>query len=142
MGDNNVEHLENVEERCGVAKGHLKSQVFVGRKKKRLGDRVGIRQFGVNYTVLEPGAQSSLRHWHTGEDEFVFVLSGELVLIDDNGEQVLHEGMFCGFAAGDGNGHCLVNRSSAAAAFLEVGSRKPGGDTVYYPDDDFGPIDR
>ena len=142
MTDPNHNSLSNVEERVGVAKGYLKSERFEGRRKKRLADTVGITQFGVNYTILEPGAQSALRHWHEGEDEFIYVLSGELTLIDENGEHVLQTETFCGFPAGVENGHHLVNTGSEPASFLEIGSRRPGQDAAHYPDDDFGPIQR
>jgi uncharacterized cupin superfamily protein len=81
----------------------------------------------VNYTTLEPGAQSALRHWHEGEDEFIYVLEGRLTLIDGDGEHVLVPGSFCGFPAGDSNAHHVMNAGDTPAAFLEVGSRRPGG---------------
>ena len=113
-----------------------------GRLKARLGDAVGINQFGINHTILEPGASSALRHWHTGEDEFVLVLEGRVVLIDDAGEVELWAGEFAGFPAGIENGHRLENRSDDPAVILEVGSRRPGADTAHYPDDPYGPVDR
>jgi uncharacterized cupin superfamily protein len=112
----------------------FKSRV-AGRRKQRLGDALGLRNFGVNLTTLQPGAQSALRHWHTQQDEFVYVLRGELVLVTDSGEQVLTPGMCAGFSAGKADGHHLVNRSGADAAYLEVGDRTPG-DAATYPDDD------
>lgn len=142
MTDSNHGFLSEVEESAGVAKDYLKRELFEGRRKRRLGDTVGLNQFGVNYTVLEPGAQSALRHWHEGEDEFIFVLSGELALIDDSGEHTLKSESYCGFPAGVRNGHHLVNRGSERASFLEIGSRRPGEDAAHYPDDDFGPIRR
>ena len=142
MADTRFGSLADVEERIGVAKDYLKRELFLGRRKRRLGDYVGLTQFGVNFTVLEPGAYSALRHWHEGEDEFVYVLSGELTLIDENGEQILGNGMFCGFRAGSENGHHLANLGDEPAAFLEIGSRRPGEDTVHYPDDDLGPVRR
>ena len=84
-----------------------------GRSKKRLGDAVGVTQFGVNLTTLKPGSASTLRHWHENEDEFVYVLEGELTLIEDEGETILKAGDAAGFKAGVANGHCLVNRSGA-----------------------------
>lgn len=107
-----------------------------GRAKRALGDAAGLTDFGVNIVTLEPGAASALRHWHTREDEFVFVLSGEVTLVTDDGEQLLGAGMAAGFPANDGNGHHLVNRSSAAATFLEVGTRAPAEDEAFYPDVD------
>jgi len=105
------------------------------RRKQRLGDALGLKNFGVNLTTLAPGAQSALRHWHAKQDEFIFVLQGELVLVTDAGEQVLGPGMCAGFPAGRPDGHHLVNRTQAEAAYLEIGDRTPG-DGADYPDDD------
>lgn len=105
------------------------------RAKRKLGDALGLKNFGVNLTTLGPGAQSALRHWHARQDEFIFVLSGELVLITEAGEQVLTPGMAAGFPAGNPDAHCLVNRSGHDATYLEMGDRTPG-DAVTYPDDD------
>jgi len=112
----------------------LKASV-AGRSKRRLGDALGLRNFGVNLTTIEPGSGSALRHWHSREDEFVYVVSGELVLVTDEGEQLLTAGMTAGFPAGRPDGHKLVNRSGADAVVLEVGDRRPDDD-VAYPDDD------
>ena len=101
---------------------------------------VDITQFGVNHVTLEPGSISALRHWHEAEDEFVYVLSGTLTLIDDNGEHTMEQGSFAGFPAGCANAHHLVNRSNASAIFIVVGSRKPGEERMHYPDDAIGPI--
>ncbi|MBD1998097.1 cupin domain-containing protein [Leptolyngbya sp. FACHB-541] len=106
-----------------------------GRLKQRLGDAVGLTNFGVNQVTLQPGGQSALRHWHTKQDEFIYVLSGELTLITDVGEQILTAGMAAGFPAGEANGHHLVNRSEQVAVYLEVGDRTPDDQGVY-PDDD------
>ena len=106
-----------------------------GRVKRRIGEALGLTNFGVNLTMLEPGAQSSLRHWHARQDEFIYVLEGELVLLTDAGEQRLSQGMAAGFPAGRPDGHCLVNRSDRPAVYLEVGDRMPG-DAASYPDDD------
>lgn len=103
------------------------------RLKRALGEAVGLNNFGVNLVHLEPGVWSSQRHWHTHEDEFVYVLDGELTLVTDEGEQVLGPGMAAGFPAGRENGHHLINRSAATAVYLEVGDRS-SEDTVYYPD--------
>jgi uncharacterized cupin superfamily protein len=105
------------------------------RVKRRLGDACGLTQFGVNLVTLGPGAQSALRHWHTHEDEFVYIVEGEVVLITDGGEQRLAAGMCAGYAAGSADAHHLVNRSAAAARYLEIGSRR-AQDTATYPDDD------
>lgn len=106
-----------------------------GRVKQRLGNALGLKNFGVNLTTLEPGAASALRHWHLKQDEFVYVVSGELVLVTDGGEQVLTVGVCAGFPAGKADGHHLVNRSGERAVYLEVGDRTPG-DGAAYPDDD------
>lgn len=106
-----------------------------GRTKRKLGDAVGLTQFGVNLTMLPPGAYSSMRHWHKTEDEFVYVLSGELTLITDAGEQTLKAGDACGFPAGKPDGHHLINRSQSPATYLEVGTRV-NSDAVEYPDID------
>jgi uncharacterized cupin superfamily protein len=94
-----------------------------GRARKRLGKAAGLTQFGVNLCTLKPGAASSQRHWHENEDEFVYVLAGEVVLCEDGGETVLKPGDAAGWQAGVPNGHCLVNRSDRDAVFLEVGTR-------------------
>jgi uncharacterized cupin superfamily protein len=106
------------------------------RRRWRLGDAVGLDQFGVNLLRLPAGAWSSQRHWHEGEDEFVWVLEGEVVLVEDEGETVLRAGDCAGWKAGVKNGHCLQNRSDAEVVLLEVGTRKPGGDRGEYPDID------
>jgi uncharacterized cupin superfamily protein len=105
------------------------------RERRKLGDAGGLTQFGVNHLRLPPGSWSSQRHWHAASDEFVFVLSGEVVLVTDSGEEVLGAGDAAGFMAGDHNGHCLQNRSAEDALVLEVGSRVHN-DTVYYSDID------
>ena len=97
--------------------------VTEGREKAALGDVVGLTQYGVNLTRLKPGAASALRHWHEAEDEFVYVLEGEITLIDDGGTTVLQPGDAAGFKAGVANGHYLVNRSQRDAVYLEVGTR-------------------
>jgi uncharacterized cupin superfamily protein len=107
-----------------------------GRLRAALGDAAGLSQFGVNLLHLPPGRWSSQRHWHTDEDEFVWVLSGEVVLVTDTGEQTLHAGDCAGFPAGEPNGHHIQNRSAAEAVLLEVGSRRPATDSVDYPDID------
>jgi uncharacterized cupin superfamily protein len=104
-----------------------------GRSRKRLGQAAGLDQFGVNLSTLKPGAASSLRHWHQHEDELVYVLEGELVLVEDGGETVLKPGDAAGWKAGVPNGHCLINRSQRDAVFLEIGSRRVV-ETATYPD--------
>lgn len=107
----------------------------LARERTRLGDAAGLTQFGVNFLRLPPGAWSAQRHWHTSEDEFIYVLSGEVTLVTDSGEEILKSGDAAGFKAGDQNGHCLQNRSQSDATVLEVGSRKDY-DAAYYPDID------
>ena len=109
--------------------------ICMGREKRALGSALGLKNFGVNLTTLAPGAASSQRHWHTKQDEFVYVLEGELTLVTDAGEQLLRPGMAAGFRAGNPDGHHLVNRSGSPAVYLEVGDRTPG-DEAEYPDID------
>ena len=105
------------------------------RRWLKLGDAAGLTQFGVNLVTLPPGVWSSQRHWHSREDEFVYVVSGELVLVTDAGEQVLRPGDSAGFPAGTKDGHCLQTRSAADASFLVVVSRDDA-DAGEYPDID------
>ena len=95
------------------------------RTRRRLGDAGGLVDFGVNLMTLPPGGWSSQRHWHSHEDEFVYVLDGELTLVEDHGETVLVAGECAAFPKGTGNGHHLQNRSPTLAVYLEVGSRDP-----------------
>lgn len=106
-----------------------------GREKAVLGDVAGLTQFGVNLTRLKPGAASALRHWHEAEDEFVYVLEGEITLIEDGGATILRSGDAAGFKAGVANGHHLVNNSQRDALYLEVGTRA-GRERAHYPDVD------
>ena len=105
------------------------------REKRRLGDAVGLTNFGVNLVRLPPGATSAQRHWHSHEDEFVYVLEGELTLVTEAGSQTLTAGMAAGFPAGKEDGHMLENRSEAWAVYLEVGDRSDD-DEVHYSDID------
>src|SRR3984893_17654969 len=95
--------------------------VISGREKQRLGDAVGLTQFGVNVTRIKPGSASALWHWHEQEDEFIYMLEGELVVAGDDSETVLKPGDAAGFKAGSSNGHCLINRSSRDSLYLEIG---------------------
>ena len=108
---------------------------MAGREKRPLGDLFGLANFGVNLTRLAPGAISALRHAHSRQDEFVYILSGHPVLVTDAGETPLAPGMCAGFRAGTGDGHHLVNRTKEDVVYLEVGDRTPG-DAVTYPDND------
>jgi uncharacterized cupin superfamily protein len=95
------------------------------RERRKLGDAAGLSQFGVNLLRLKPGVWSSQRHWHTEQDEFVYIVSGEVVLVTDAGEEVLKTGDCAGFKAGDKDGHHLQNRGTADAVLLEIGTRTP-----------------
>jgi uncharacterized cupin superfamily protein len=108
-----------------------------GRERRVLGDAFGLTKFGVNLTRLPPGSMSALRHTHTREDEFIYIVEGEPILATNAGETQLRPGMCAGFKAGSGNAHHLLNRSGRDVVYLEVGDRDPG-DTVIYPDDDIG----
>ena len=124
-----------LEERAGSAYPAHLSRELTGRFRRRLGDRLGIRNFGANLLRLAPGAWSSQRHWHSRQDELIYVLAGEVVLISDDGEDTLGPGMVAAFPAGEANGHHLVNRGRQDALVLEIGDRSPG-DEVVYPDVD------
>lgn len=110
-------------------------QVTIGRERKRLGLAAGLDQFGVNICRLKPGAASSQRHWHANEDELVYVLEGEVVLCEDDGETILKPGDATAWKAGVANGHCLVNRSDRDAVVIEVGTRA-NAERATYPDID------
>jgi uncharacterized cupin superfamily protein len=105
------------------------------RERRALGDAAHLTQFGVNLLRLPPGAWSSQRHWHTGSDEFVFVLAGEVVLVTGDGEEMLRPGEAAGFKADDSNGHCLRNLSQSDVLVLEIGTRV-AGDSGHYSDID------
>lgn len=108
---------------------------MAGREKRALGDLFGLTNFGVNLTRLAPGAVSSLRHAHSRQDEFIYILQGSPTLHTDEGSTVLSPGMCAGFKAGTGNAHHLINQTSEDVVYLEVGDRTMG-DEGYYPDDD------
>ena len=110
-------------------------RVVHGRERRRLGNAGGLDQFGVNLTTLRPGAASALRHWHEKEDEFVYILEGEVVLIEDGGETVLKAGDAAAFKANSGDGHHLVNRTTNDTVYLEIGTRAKS-ERVEYPDVD------
>ena len=110
-------------------------EVVKGRSKKRLGNASGLTNFGVNLVFLEPGSCSALRHWHLKQDEFIYVLAGEITLVTNQGEQKLSVGDCAGFPAGEEDGHHLFNKSEQVAQYLEIGDRTKG-DIVSYPDDD------
>ena len=106
-------------------------QAVLGRLRKRLGNAAGLTQFGVNLTTLKPGAWSSQRHWHEAEDELIYLIEGELVLVEDDGETLLQPGDAAGWKANAGNGHCLINRGTEDAVYLEIGSRFVDERVVY-----------
>lgn len=108
----------------------------VGRAKRALGNVFELDQFGVNLTTLEPGSRSALRHWHSAEDEFVYVLKGTVTLVTNDGAAEMSAGDCIGFKAGVANGHHLINQSGHPASVLEIGSRRVDADEVGYPDDD------
>lgn len=106
-----------------------------GRHRRRLGDAAGLKNFGVNMTTLDPRAESSMRHWHARQDEFIYVLEGEVTLVTNAGRQTLRAGMAAGFPAGKADAHQLVNETDRPVVYLEVGDRTPE-DNVAYPDVD------
>jgi uncharacterized cupin superfamily protein len=128
--------LSSIPERKGTNYPEQFAGPMAGRIRQHLGDAAGLTQFGVNLLQLPPGAWSAQRHWHSAEDEFVYIVSGEVVMVTDDGEQVLRAGDCAGFPAGAANGHHLINRSDAVAVCLEVGTRNPEQDAVDYPDID------
>jgi uncharacterized cupin superfamily protein len=135
MAGSKPRHATDIEGAGGTVYPPPLDEVVDGRFKRKLGDAFGLTDFGVNLTELAPGAASSHRHWHASEDEFVYIVSGEVTLLTDEGESVMTPGMITGFPAGEPIGHQLVNRGSETAVVLEVGSRR-AGDAVEYPDVD------
>lgn len=125
----------DVEARVGTTYPEAFKKEVASRSKRVLGDLFGLTNYGVNLVELAPGAWSAQRHWHTREDEFVYVLSGELTLVTDAGNKILSAGMVAGFPAGEANGHHLVNETDESASYLEIGDRIPE-DEVFYPDID------
>jgi uncharacterized cupin superfamily protein len=115
---------------------HPFNEICLGSRWQKLGDAVGLTDFGVNLVRLAPGKWSSQRHWHTHEDEFLLMLEGEAVLVDDAGEHVLRPGDACAWKAGETDAHCIQNRTDRDAVYLEVGSRRPQTDGCDYPDID------
>ena len=130
---------KSVEPRRGTLYPDRFKPLVAGREKRALGNALGLVNFGVNLVKLEPGAQSALRHWHSQQDEFVWMLEGELTLVNDAGAEILKPGMCAGFPKGKADGHHLVNKSGKDAWYLEVGDRS-AGDAVVYPDDDMGAV--
>jgi len=114
-----------IPERIGTGYPAPFNDASAGRTRRRLGDEGGLRDFGVNLMTLPPGKWSSQRHWHSHEDEFVFVLEGELLLVENDARTLLRAGDCAAFAKDTGNGHHLKNTGSSVAVYLEVGSRNP-----------------
>ena len=127
--------VANVETETGSNYPAPFSKEVIGRSRQKLGNAVGLDQFGVNLTRLKPGAWSAQRHWHDNEDEFVWILEGELILVEDESETLLKPGDAAGFKAGVANGHCLINRGGSDAVYLEIGTRANKG-RAEYPDID------
>ena len=117
--------VPSVPARVGTGYPEPFNDACAGRIRRRLGDAGGLQDFGVNLMTLPPGKWSSQRHWHSHEDEFVYVLEGELILVEDQGETVLRAGDCAAFPKGTGNGHHLKNAGTTPAVYLEVGSRDP-----------------
>src|SRR6059058_230785 len=130
--------IDEAADHSGCNYPHPFKEICLGATWKKLGDEVGLTDFGVNLVRLPPGKWSSQRHWHTAEDEFVLVLEGEVVAGENDGEHVLKAGDAIGWKAGEANGHCLQNRGDRVAVYLEIGSRRPDTDTCDYPDIDMG----
>jgi len=132
--------LSRLERKTGSGYPEPYASMMNKRSYLRVGDAGGLTQFGANITVLEPGGVSSMRHWHTTEDEFVMVTRGEVVLVNDDGETLMHEGDCAAFPAGVENGHHFINRSEDEARFLVIGTRA-SRETVYYSDVDMMVVD-
>jgi uncharacterized cupin superfamily protein len=129
--------VETAPTRLGTAYPPPYDEPCRDRMRRKLGDAAGLTQFGVNLLRLPPGQWSSQRHWHTAEDEFVYVVAGEAVLVTDAGEQALRAAADCAaFPAGAADGHHIQNRSDRDILLLEVGSRRPAEDGAHYPDID------
>lgn len=128
-------NIASIPEKGGTGYPAEFAEIVSGRFRKRLGNAGGLTQFGVNICRLESGSGSSQRHWHHNEDEFIYMLSGEAVLIENEGETVIRPGDSATFKAGVANGHTVVNRGSVDAVFIEVGTRA-ATEIAEYPDVD------
>jgi len=132
--DTRLSHLDDLP--VVVGEGAL----FGGRHERQLAKSLGLTQFGVNHVTLAPGSRTASRHWHEAEDEFVYVIEGTPTLVDDNGRHNLVPGSIVGWPAGEPNAHHILNETTVPVVMIVVGSRRPGHETIHYPDDDFGPI--
>lgn len=141
MSNPHAFHPDVAPKRIGTSYPKPFDAIAPNRIKHVLGDHAGLTQYGVNFVILPPGEASALRHWHQLEDEFVYIVSGEVVLITDDGEEEMSAGMCVGFPAGVQNGHHLVNRSGAEARYLEIGTRADG-EEAFYPDVDLHVVTR
>jgi uncharacterized cupin superfamily protein len=133
MADKAALHVDDVSMRVGTGYPAPHDVPCRQRGRRRLSDAFDLAQFGANLLELPPGAWSSHRHWHERQDEFIYVVEGEVTLVTNAGETRLTAGMFAGFPANTGNGHHLINRSAAVAKILEVGTRT-AEETAHYPD--------
>lgn len=127
--------LDQVKQETGSSYPDPYNDIAAGRMKARVGQYAGLKQYGVNIVTLPPGAGSAQRHWHEREDEFTYMISGEVVLITDDGEETVTAGMMMGWPANVANGHHLVNRSGEPAVYMEIGTRL-ADDVCHYPDID------
>ena len=126
---------EEVSDKKGSNYPEAFKKFVAGRSKKRLGDAAGLTNFGVNLVKLEPGSWSSIRHWHLKQDEFIYIVEGQVTLVTNAGKQILKPGDAAGFPAGEADGHHLVNHSSSIVTYLEIGDRT-ADERVTYPDED------
>ncbi len=126
---------DNVPEVTGSNYPAVFRHLVSGRTKQRLGEAVGLSNFGVNLVTLQPGSRSSIRHWHSHQDEFIYIVRGEVTLVTNSGETSLQAGNMAGFPAGKADGHHLINYANSIAIYLEIGDRT-ADDTVNYPDTD------
>ncbi len=126
---------QEIPERKGSNYPEEFKSLVAGRSKKPLGDAAGLKNFGVNLVTLQPRSWSSIRHWHSKQEEFIYILEGEVTLVTDSGEQTLKPGNMAGFPAGNADGHHLINKSDSVVLYLEIGDRTPE-DEVNYPDTD------
>jgi uncharacterized cupin superfamily protein len=126
---------EDVPQRTTTVYPDPLKKLLLGRIKQALGNAARLKNFGVNLVTLAPRSRSALRHWHTKQDEFIYVIEGEVTLVTNAGAQIMKVGMMAGFPAGEEDGHHLINHSDSVVVYLEIGDRTPD-DQVHYPDND------